>query len=223
MILRIVRYSPLSAIGRGLGVKKTFELRGVRLFANEMTKSAILLMGDGAEEMESVITADVLRRAGVDVTIASITGRECVKCSKNTKICADAQLGDVLPGNTYDVVVLPGGLAGSEALSQSKAVGDLLKAQEQAGRIIAAICAAPTALKAHGIGLGKKITSYPGKKGELAGDYNYLEDTVVVDGNLITSRGPATTFAFALTIVSELLGKEAALPIAQAMLYTDFK
>ncbi|XP_011312178.1 protein DJ-1 [Fopius arisanus] len=215
MPLPIIRFPVLHVIGRALEIKNFSQFC-------KMSKKAILLMGDGAEEMEAVITADVLRRAGVAVTIASITGKECVKCSKDTKICTDAKLSDVVPSNIYDVVILPGGLGGSQALAQSKEVGDLLKSQEQAGRIIAAICAAPTALKAHGIGLGKKITSYPGKKDELSGDYNYLEEMVVVDDKLITSRGPATTFAFALTIVSELLGKNAALPIAKAMLYTDF-
>ncbi|CAG5092983.1 Similar to dj-1beta: Protein dj-1beta (Drosophila melanogaster), partial [Cotesia congregata] len=144
-------------------------------------KTAILLMADGAEEMEAVITADVLRRAGIDVTIASITGNDCIKCSRDVKICADTQL-DAVKNNSFDAVILPGGLGGSKALASSKEVGELLKKQESEGRVIAAICAAPTALKAHGIAPGKQVTSYPAMKDQLVNYYKYLEDIVVTDG-----------------------------------------
>ncbi|KAH0547033.1 protein dj-1beta [Cotesia glomerata] len=185
-------------------------------------KTAILLMADGAEEMEAVITADVLRRAGIDVTIASITGKDCIKCSRDVKICADTQL-DAVKNNSFDAVILPGGLGGSKALASSKEVGELLKKQESEGRVIAAICAAPTALKAHGIAPGKQVTSYPAMKDQLVDYYKYLEDIVVTDGNIITSRGPATAYAFGLAIVEKLLNKEAALPVAKGMLYENYK
>ncbi|XP_074098092.1 protein dj-1beta [Cotesia typhae] len=185
-------------------------------------KTAIVLMADGAEEMEAVITADVLRRAGIDVTIASITGNDCIKCSRDVKICADTQL-DAVKNNSFDVVILPGGLGGSKALASSKEVGELLKKQESEGRVIAAICAAPTALKAHGIAPGKQVTSYPAMKDQLVDYYKYLEDIVVTDGNIITSRGPATAYAFGLAIVEKLLNKEAALPVAKGMLYENYK
>ncbi|KAK0089660.1 hypothetical protein PV325_006083 [Microctonus aethiopoides] len=185
-------------------------------------KNTILLLADGAEEMEAVITIDILRRAEIDVTIASIIDQECIKCSRNVKICADAKL-EAVKDKQYDAVILPGGLAGSKALSNSKEVGDLLKKQETEGRLIAAICAAPTALKAHGIGFGKQITSYPSMKDQLIGDYKYLEDVVVTDGNIITSRGPATAFAFGLTIVEKLLDKTSALNVAKGMLYKDYE
>ncbi|CAD6243836.1 GSCOCG00013164001-RA-CDS [Cotesia congregata] len=200
-------------------------------------KTAILLMADGAEEMEAVITADVLRRAGIDVTIASITGNDCIKCSRDVKICADTQL-DAVKNNSFDAVILPGGLGGSKALASVK-VGELLKKQESEGRVIAAICAAPTALKAHGIAPGKQVTSYPAMKDQLVNYYKYLEDIVVTDvinfissilfviivsaGNIITSRGPATAYAFGLAIVEKLLNKEAALPVAKGMLYENYK
>ncbi|XP_057322392.1 protein dj-1beta-like [Microplitis mediator] len=194
-----------------------------KLFVRAMAKkSAILLMADGAEEMEAVITADVLRRAGIAVTIASITGNDCIKCSRDVKICADAQL-DAVKNDTFDAVILPGGLGGSKALASSKEVGELLKKQENEGRVIAAICAAPTALKAHGIAQGKQITSYPSMKDQLTDYYKYLEDIVVTDGNIITSRGPATAYAFGLAIVEKLLNKEAAVPVAKGMLYENYK
>lgn len=189
-------------------------------FSNSMSqKSAILLIADGSEEMEAVITIDVLRRAGVAVTIASVTGNELVKCSRDVKICADAKLQDVVKHN-YDVVILPGGLGGSNAFASSAEVGKLLQEQEKENRVIAAICAAPTALKAHGIAKGKQITSYPSMKEQLQDDYKYLEDIVVTDGNLITSRGPATAFAFGLAIVEKVVDKDTAEKVAKGMLYT---
>lgn len=100
------------------------------------------------------------------------------------------------------------GLGGAKTFCSSVAVGELLKKQEQSGRLVAAICAAPTALKQHGIGLGKKLTSYPNFKEELSQAYSYSEDRVVEDGKLITSRGPGTAFEFALEIVKHLLGQE---------------
>ncbi|CAK9834170.1 Protein dj-1beta [Anthophora retusa] len=183
-------------------------------------KTAILLLADGSEEMEAVITTDVLRRGGIDVTVAGLSDSPCIKCSRDVKICADEKFQDVI-GKKYDVVVLPGGLGGSKAFATSAEVGKLLQEQEKENRVIAAICAAPTALKAHGIAKGKQITSYPAMKAELADDYKYLEDKVVIDGNLITSRGPATAFAFGLAIVEKLVDKQTADDVAKAMLYTQ--
>lgn len=93
-----------------------------------------------------------------------------------------------------------------------------MKDQEKEGRIVAAICAAPTAFKAHSIGKGKSITSYPAFKEQLAGDYNYVEDRVIVDGNFTTSRGPGTAFEFALSLVEQLSGKEVSETLANQML-----
>ncbi|XP_053988160.1 protein dj-1beta-like [Hylaeus anthracinus] len=183
-------------------------------------KTAILLIADGSEEMEAVITADVLRRAGIDVTLAGLTDAPCIKCSRDVKICADTSLKDAV-NQKYDVVILPGGLGGSKAFASSAEVGKLLQQQEKEDRVIAAICAAPTALKAHGIAKGKQLTSYPSMKDQLTDEYKYLEDKVVTDGNLITSRGPATAFAFGLAIVEKLLDKDTANNVAKGMLYTE--
>lgn len=118
----------------------------------------------------------------------------------------------------FDVIVLPGGLEGANAFANSDAVKALLVKQEKSERLIAVICASPIALLKHGIGLGKKITSHPSKREELSKDYAYSEDRVVADGQLITSRGPGTTFEFALAIVEKLLGKEKVDQISPAML-----
>ncbi|PBC28746.1 hypothetical protein APICC_00400 [Apis cerana cerana] len=183
-------------------------------------KTAILLIADGSEEMEAVITTDILRRAGVDVTIAGLTENPYVKCSRNVKIHVDTKLQDVI-NQKYDIVILPGGLDGSKAFASSAEVGKLLQQQQEENRFIAAICAAPTALKAHGIAKGKQITSYPAMKDQLVDYYKYLENTVVIDDNLITSRGPATAFAFGLAIAEKLIDKQTADNVAQAMLYVQ--
>ncbi|XP_012273903.1 protein dj-1beta [Orussus abietinus] len=203
-----------------LKVKRSYQICAVS--TDMAKKTAILLLADGAEEMEAVITTDVLRRAGIQVTIASITSDGCIKCSRDVKICTDVKLADVKT-EKFDAVILPGGLGGSKALASSPEVGSLLKEQEAKGGVIAAICAAPTALKSHDVAKGKQITSYPSFKDELKDDYKYLDEKVVTDGNLITSRGPATAFAFGLAIVEKLLNKEAAAPVAKAMLYEDYK
>jgi len=170
--------------------------------------TAILLLAEGAEEMETVISADVMRRAGIEVTIAGVDGTESVVCSRNVVIKPDSKLSEAA-SKEYDAVVCPGGLKGAERLAASEAVGKLLKKQEARGHLIACICAAPLALKSHGIGKGKKITSHPSVDSQLKdAGYTYSEDRVVVDGKLITSRGPGTTFEFALKIVEHLCGKE---------------
>ncbi|XP_076759868.1 protein dj-1beta [Xylocopa sonorina] len=192
----------------------------VKYIASMAKKTAILLIAEGTEEMEAVITTDVLRRAGIEVTVTGLTENTCIKCSRDVKICVDAKLQDAI-NQKFDVVILPGGLGGSKAFISSADVGKLLQQQEKENRLIAAICAAPTALKAHGIAKGKKITSYPAMKDELKDDYNYLEDKVVIDGNLITSRGPATAFAFGLAIVEKLVDKETADKVAKGMLYAE--
>ncbi|CAB0042057.1 unnamed protein product [Trichogramma brassicae] len=185
-------------------------------------KTAVCLLAEGAEEMEAIVTVDILRRAGVLVTVASITDKECVKCSRDVKICTDAKIDDI-NDKKYDVVILPGGV-GWKHLAASPKVGAILKAQEAESRIIAAICAAPNVLKAHGIAKGKKITSYPSVKSDLIEDYTYIDnDIVVCDGNLITSQGPATAYAFGLAIVEKLVNKEAAKKVAEGLLYKDLK
>jgi len=176
-----------------------------------MGKTAMLLLVEGAEEMEAVITIDVLRRAGVAVTVAGVDGDATVKCSRGVFIKPDLSLKDALKSAPYDAVIMPGGLGGAENLAKSEQVGAVLKEQAAGGRLVAAICAAPIALAAHGIYTGRAATSYPNDdiKAKLSG-YSYREDRVVVDGPLVTSRGPGTAFEFGLALVRELLGPEAA-------------
>ncbi|XP_065206561.1 Parkinson disease protein 7 homolog [Planococcus citri] len=123
--------------------------------------------------------------------------------------------------NDYDIVVLPGG-PGTQKLKASQEVKELLQKQEMNDRWIAAICDAPTVLKAHGIDKGKTVTSFPDVKDEMTkdGDYRYSEESVVVDGKLITSRSldPETAFYLGLTIIEELVGTGTRDRVAQGFL-----
>ncbi|XP_003741660.1 protein dj-1beta [Galendromus occidentalis] len=187
--------------------------------AKMSAQNACVLLAHGSEEMEAVIVIDVLRRAGLKVTVAGVDGTE-LKCSRDIVIKADKSLEDARK-EKFDVVVLPGGLKGSETFCANAKVGEMLKEQESSGRTIGAICAAPMALAAHNIGKGKNVTIYPSMESKMEG-YTCKEDRVVVDGKLITSRGPGTAFDFACTLVRELLGAEKAQETAKPMLY-EFK
>ncbi|KAJ2943267.1 hypothetical protein O0L34_g12072 [Tuta absoluta] len=190
-----------------------------------MSKSALLILAQGAEEMEAIVTADMLRRGGVAVTIAGLDGKEPVLCSRQVTIVPDKSLAEALAAKPeYDAVILPGGLEGSDRLCKSSVVGTLLKQHETSGKIVAAICAAPTAFAAHGVGKGKKVTSYPSTKDKLPADaYTYVEgERVVVDGNFVTSRGPGTAYWFGLALIEKLTGKEKADQVEKGMLITGF-
>ncbi|XP_076451866.1 Parkinson disease protein 7 homolog [Babylonia areolata] len=181
--------------------------------------TALVFLAEGAEEMETVITVDVLRRAGIDVTLAGLSGEGPVKCSRAVKVIPDAGLEQALKKDPYDALILPGGAGGAKKLAECGMVGVALKEQEKDGRLVAAVCAAPIALVAHGIGAAKKVTSHPSvaEKMKMEG-YSYSTDRVVVDGNLITSQGPGTCFEFALKIVEHLLSKDKAHSLVEPML-----
>lgn len=124
-----------------------------------------------------------------------------------------------LPVSLLLLQVLPGGLGGAKALAASALVGELLKNQEKNGKLIGAICASPAlVLKAHEVGIGKNVTCYPSFKNELDGKFTFVDEIVVVDGKLITSQGPSTSFEFSLKIVEVLVGAEKAKEVRNAIL-----
>ncbi len=179
--------------------------------------TALVVIAQGTEEMEAVISIDVLRRGGIDVTVAGVDGAEPVRCSRGVTITPDAALDDVV--GEFDVLVLPGGAEGAERLARSKRVGELLRKQESSGRWVGAICAAPVALEAHGVFQGKSLTSHPSVRGMIEDWGSYSEHPVVADGNLITSRGPGTAFAFALRIVGALTNAERMVSVRAPMMF----
>jgi len=158
--------------------------------------------------MEVTITVDVLRRGGVDVVLAGLDGRDPVSCSRGVRILPDLALAEVQ--GAFDVIVLPGGLEGTDRFCASAELGGLLKAQEQQGGWIAAVCAAPKALVAHGIGGGKAMTSHPSVQEVVAAHGKLSSARVVRSDRLITSQGPGTAFEFALALVAELVGQDLA-------------
>lgn len=155
----------------------------------------------------------------IEVTIASIYGKEPVKTCTGIVITPDVALSDV-DKDAYDAIILPGG-EGHVNLAASALVGELLRNQYDKGKLVGTICMSAQVLLAHGIGYGRKITSYPYKIEALKEKYIYSEDAVVVDGNLITSRGPGTVYAYATKIVEMLVGVEKAKRIAELSLVFD--
>lgn len=183
-------------------------------------KSVLLPIADGSEEMEAIIIADVLRRAKADVTIASTEGRNQVTCSRGVKIVADDLIENCI-SEEYDLVVLPGGMPGAEHLRDSKILVDILKRQQSQNKPLAAICAAPqVVLDSKGFLQDKKATAHPAFSNKLANQES-VEERVVVDGLVVTSRGPGTAFEFALSLVSLLFGPEKMKEIAGPMVMHD--
>lgn len=183
-------------------------------------KRALVILAPGAEEMETVISTDVLRRAKINVTVAGLDSADPVECSRGVRIVPDKSLDDAMQEGPYDVVVLPGGLGGAKRLSESDKVKQVLQQQESQSGFVAAVCAAPTALLSHNIAKGKQITSHPCVKQTLeeSGNYTYTEARVCRDGTTITSRGPGSCFEFALSIVEALVGAEKVKEIAPPMM-----
>jgi protein deglycase len=181
---------------------------------DDMKKIACML-ADGFEETEALETVDILRRAGFHVDLVSIE-KEIVRGSHDIKVVSDRLIREDLID--YDMIFLPGGLPGATNLKADHRVLDLLRQFDKKGKWIAAICAAPSVLAAAGIIEGRKLTSYPISAGDRTYDgAEYLEDLVVVDKNMVTSRGVATVPQFALTLVN-LLGGDA-VKLHKAMLF----
>jgi len=185
-----------------------------------MKKIAVLL-ATGFEEIEALSVVDVLRRAGFSCDIVSVMDEIEVTSSHGITIKADKFFDDDML--IYDMIVLPGGMPGAEYLANDNRVIKLLQAFNQDNeKYIAAICAAPMALAKANITKGKRVTSFPDEKfSSLFADANYLDELVVVDDNLITSRGPATTLLFAYTLV-EVLGEKSE-ALEEEMLFTMLK
>ncbi|NMA94014.1 MAG: DJ-1/PfpI family protein [Clostridiales bacterium] len=182
-----------------------------------MKKHSLVFLADGFEEVEAITVIDYLRRAGIDVKICSIQGREMVKGAHNISVKADCLIEDLTASQAYDAVILPGGLPGAYNLRDDGRVIELIQTQIENGRLVAAICAAPVILERAGLTKGRKGTSYPGFGGDLGFD-EYSEAICVRDGNIITARGPATAVYFALEIIDYLLGAEAVAEIRDDIL-----
>ena len=181
-----------------------------------MSKTALIPIADGVEELEAVSIIDVLRRAKVAVTVASVHGITVV-ASRGVSINADALLEEVID-DEFDLIALPGGMGAAQAFRDCEILVDKLKRQAQTGKLYAAICACPElVLATHGLIGNKKATCYTGLAKQLASNPG-LKEPVVVDGNLTTSRGPGTAIEFALALVTQLCGQATADEVAKGML-----
>jgi len=172
-------------------------------------KQVLVPFATGVEEIEFVAVVDILRRAGVQVTMASLDGAP-VRGRSGITIAPDAALPEVMESD-WDMVVLPGGLPNAHLLRDDdnvKAVATRLRSERKS---VAAICAAPTALAAYGMLEGRRVTSYPGVEDEIRErepSAVYVDETVVEDDFLVTSRGAGTAVEFALRLVARLCGDE---------------
>ncbi|BBH09587.1 Class I glutamine amidotransferase-like superfamily protein [Prunus dulcis] len=177
----------------------------------------LIPVANGSEEIEVVTIVDILRRAKVDVVVASIEKSVQILASQGTKIIADKLIG-VAAELTYDLIILPGGTAGAERLNKSRILKNLLKEQELAGRIYGAVCSSPGILHRQGLLKGKKATAHPSIVSKLTNEV--VNGTkVVIDGKVITSRGLSTVTDFALVIVSKLFGHARARSVAEGLVY----
>lgn len=164
-------------------------------------------LAHGCEELEAVTIIDLLVRAGIEVVSAGLESGP-VTASRGVVLVPKTTLDAVLHDH-FDMIVLPGGGPGAERLDQDQRIIELLKKMNLNGDYIAAICAAPKVLAHAGVLKGKRATSYPGFIDKMnLPDTQYLADSVVQDGKVITSRGPGTAMDFALHLIDVLAGKE---------------
>ncbi|HEY9054191.1 MAG TPA: DJ-1 family glyoxalase III [Rectinemataceae bacterium] len=180
-------------------------------------KKACLILAEGFEEVEAVTPVDYLRRAGVEVTVAGLGGTR-ISGGHGIVIEADLPLSE-LASATFDALIVPGGMKGAERIARSAEAKAFVQRHFASGALLGAICAAPAVVLHRGFGIlkGRRFTCYPGMEEEVEGA-TFTQGRVVVDGNLITSRGPGTAGEFALALVSALAGKEAAAKLAAGTL-----
>lgn len=166
----------------------------------------LIPLAQGCEEMEAVTLIDLLRRAGIEVVTAGLDQHPVV-ASRGVRLLPDTTL-DQVQDQDFDMMVLPGGLSGSDNLDQDPRIHRLLQRLAASGRYTAAICAAPKVLAHAGLLADKSATSYPGVLDHMnLPRVRVLDQPVVIDGKVITSRGPGTAMDFGLTLIEQLLGK----------------
>lgn len=182
-----------------------------------MSKTALVLIADGVEEIEAITPSDVLERAGIDVTIAGVGGMDLMGGHKIPlrAECLLEDCGEIL----FDALIVPGGGRGAESLHKSDLVSSTVMRHFEGGRIIAGICAAPAIVLAPlGILSGKHATCYPGLERRFPHDVKHCETSVCVDGKIVTSRGPGTAMEFSMKLVELLVGATITIKLARTLL-----
>ncbi len=175
-----------------------------------------IFLADGFEMIETLTPCDILRRAGLDVRLVSVNGKEFVRSTHGVDVKTDMPLCDIDP-DAIDMMILPGGMPGAKNLYETKPLIELLMRHAKENKPIAAICAAPFILGKCGLLKGKKATCYPGFEDDLLGA-TVLADGVVRDGNTVTAKGMGVSLAFALELCELLCGKEKRDSIAESIM-----
>ena len=188
-----------------------------------MSKSALIALAESSEELEAITLSNVLRRANIRATLASVESTNTVTCARHATIVCDARVSDLSSGQTkFDFIVLPGGMPGASRVAASAELKSMMKKHVEQGRWYGAICASPAVvLKEWGL-FPKKGTCYPAKGflDKIEGAENITEKVVVdEEAKCVTSQGPGTAMAFALKIIELLEGKEVARSVAKALIF----
>ncbi len=182
-----------------------------------MEKKVCVFLADGFEEIEGLTVVDLLRRAGITVTTASITGHKTIHGAHGIDVQADVLIEEV-DMSAQEMLVLPGGMPGTLHLGEHTGVCKAVKAFHKEGKYIAAICAAPTVFGNLGLLNGRKATCYPSMAEKLiCGEY--MTDSVVVSDHIITSRGMGTAIDFSLKLIELLKGVDVANNIGTSIVY----
>jgi len=180
-------------------------------------KKATVFFAAGFEEVEALTQVDLLRRAGIDVDMVSITDEYSVLGAHDIEIVCDICLEEI-DKDSYDALVLPGGMPGTKNLGNCAELVEMIKEYNEKGKIVSAICAAPMVLGINGILKGRKACCYPGFEKFLDGA-EFVEDKCVADGNVITSRGVGTAIEFASALITALVGEETAKEVKESIIY----
>jgi len=170
---------------------------------------ALVPLAEGFEEIEAVTIIDILRRGGVEVHSAWLSGEfatDMVTGANGIAVKADVPLATA-EAEEYDIIVLPGGWGGTNRLAENSAAQRRIRQFSESGKWVAAMCAAPYALHVAGV-LSRRYTCYPGVEEQIRPEDRIADQKVVVDGKVITSQGPGTAICFALEIVKRLVGEE---------------
>ena len=176
-----------------------------------------ILLGDGFEEAEALVPADLLRRAGVDVILTALQGQE-VTGGHGITVRADAQLSQLDP-EECELIFLPGGGGGVKSLAACPQALELVRSHYEKGGYVAAICAAPTLLASLGLLGGRKAVCYPGMENQMTGALMQKGTPVVVDGAVITGEAAGSSFAFGLKLVELLKGPTMAEQVKESVHY----
>lgn len=176
-----------------------------------------VFLADGLEEIEGLTVVDILRRAGVDTEMVSVTGSLDVTGSHGIQIKADVLFEDI-SAEEGEMFVLPGGMPGTKNLAAHAGLAEMLKEADAAGRRVAAICAAPSVLGGLGILKGRRAVCYPGFEDRLEGA-EVTDQPVEVCGHVTTSRGMGTAIPFALALTAALKGQETADTLGKSILW----